>query len=70
MRRNVELTSRPTEDITLRDYFAASVVGHMIASGIYAENHDTFEAAIAHMAEDAYEVADAMLEVRKMTSNV
>lgn len=56
--------------MTLRDCFAASVAGHMFASGIHAELHDTFEAAIAHMAEDAYEVADAMIEARKMTSNV
>lgn len=40
------------EGMTLRDY-AASVVGHLFASGCHAEVNNTFEAAIAHMAADA-----------------
>jgi len=52
------------QGMTLRDYFAASVVGHMFSSGIHAEKHNTFESAIKHMAEDAYEIADSMMAAR------
>ena len=43
--------------MTLRDYFAAKAMQGMCSRGGYGE--------WSHMAEDAYGIADAMLEARK-----
>lgn len=44
--------------MSLRDYFAASVIGHLTASPLRQEN------TIEHDASYAYKVADAMLKER------
>ena len=45
------------EGMTLRDYIAAKAMQGMCSRGGYGE--------WSHMAEDAYGIADAMLEARK-----
>ena len=52
-----DIVSPISGGMTLRDYFAAKAMQGMSSRGGYSE--------WAHMAEDAYEMADAMLEARK-----
>ena len=53
----------PIQEITLRDYFAAKAMQGMYAS------HDFPTGAIIDTAEEAYEMADAMLRARKNDSS-
>ncbi|WP_313682404.1 hypothetical protein [Pantoea sp.] len=55
------LRKTPIMEITLRDYMAAKYMqGTISAGGIYSQ---------ADLAKEAYQMADAMLVVRKITLN-
>lgn len=57
------LQSRFNEGMTLRDYFAAQVLGNLAANMEYA---NAIKGSIVKtLASNAYEFADAMMEARK-----
>lgn len=51
--------------MTLRDYFAAKAMASVILDPWYSTNDAPFLETAQHIADDAYLIADAMLERRK-----
>jgi hypothetical protein len=56
--------SRGRLGMTLRDYFAGQIVGHIIERVLHADGVSS-ELGPAVCAKVAYQIADAMLEERK-----
>lgn len=59
------------EGMTLRDWFAGQALGAIITATSNGQHHPAREgqSLIEGMAQDAYELADAMLAARKETDN-
>ena len=51
--------------MTLRDYFAAKAMASVILDPWYSTQDAPFAETAQHIADDAYLIADAMLERRK-----
>jgi hypothetical protein len=54
-----------TKGMTLRDYFAAKAMSAVISNPWYANDEKAYDEISPHLAEDAYTIADAMMEARK-----